>query len=327
MEMINWMRNILVSFWLLFACVSLTPTALAEDDADSVETPTIVIIQPRSVAAYQDAVQGFLRALRILSPVRFDVMIFDEPAGLYKLLDAANAKYTPIRSDIRLIVTIGSSATLDISQHIQDIPILFSMMFDSERIPSNLTNVTGVSLRIPNNLQFQMIANIFPTAKEIGVIYDAQKNEAIMQRLITEAKTMNLKIKPFPVTSQKEIPDALERLGKEADALLGIVDSMVYTSKTAGSIIRYTIKHRLPFIAISSSYVKAGALCALEIDPEDIGRQTAILAHKILSGTPAKELSIVTPEKINLAVNLRTADIIGVAIPKSIREKASILYE
>ena len=320
MEMRNWLRMILVGFWLLATCTGMAKTVVAED------APAIVIIQPRSVAAYQDAVQGFLRHLRLLSPTRFNIMIFEEPAGLYNVLDA-DAETAVVRSDIRLIVTIGSSATLDIAQHIHDIPILFSMMLDPERLPQNQANVTGVSLRIPSSVQFQMIMSMLPTAKQIGIIYDAQKNATIVQHLMEEAKTVNLNIKPFPVTSQKEIPDAMDRLKKDADVLLGIVDSMIYTSQTAGVMIRYAIKHKIPFIGISSSYVKAGALCALDVDPVDIGRQTAVIAQRILAGAPIANMAAESPEKLDLAVNLRTADIIGVTIPKAIRDKASLLYE
>ncbi|GAK54651.1 hypothetical protein U14_05938 [Candidatus Moduliflexus flocculans] len=320
MEMRNWLRMILVGFWLLATCTGMAKTVVAED------APAIVIIQPRSVAAYQDAVQGFLRHLRLLSPTRFNIMIFEEPAGLYNVLDA-DTETAVVRSDIRLIVTIGSSATLDIAQHIHDIPILFSMMLDPERLPQNQANVTGVSLRIPSSVQFQMIMSMLPTAKQIGIIYDAQKNATIVQHLMEEAKTVNLNIKPFPVTSQKEIPDAMDRLKKDADVLLGIVDSMIYTSQTAGVMIRYAIKHKIPFIGISSSYVKAGALCALDVDPVDIGRQTAVIAQRILAGAPIANMAAESPEKLDLAVNLRTADIIGVTIPKAIRDKASLLYE
>ena len=319
------LRTLWMGFWLFSACFGMFKIAIAEDvPADA---PTIVIIQPRSVTAYQDAVQGFLRHLRILSPTRFNVIIFEEPAGLYKILDAAESKGASVRSNIRLIVTIGSSATLEVAQRIRDIPIVFSMMLDPERLPPDQANVAGVSLRIPFDLQLQMIVSLLPTVKNIGVIYDAQKNEAVVQHLMSAASAVHLRITPFPVASQRDIPTAMDRLAKDADALLGIVDGMVYTSKTAGSMIRYTIKHQIPFIGISASYVKAGALCALEIDPVDIGRQTAIIAQQILAGEPTATNKIVAPEKIDLAINLRTADIIGVTIPKTIREKASILYE
>ena len=324
MQAIMRLRTLLMGFWLFSACAGLN-AAMAEDAP--ADAPTIVIIQPRSVAAYQDAVQGFLRHLRILSPTRFHTMIFEEPAGLYKMLDAAAEEEASIRADIRLIVTIGSSATLDVAQHIRDIPIVFSMMLDPERLPPDQANVTGVSLRIPLHLQLQMIASLLPTVKNIGVIYEAQKNEAVVQHLMAAASAVHLKITPFPVTSQKDIPAAMDRLAKNADALLGIVDGMVYTSKTAGSMIRYTVKHQIPFIGISASYVKAGALGALDVDPVDIGRQTAIIAQRILSGESTAASAAVPPEKIDLAINLRTADIIGVTIPKTIRERATILYE
>jgi putative ABC transport system substrate-binding protein len=111
------------------------------------------------------------------------------------------------------------------------------------------------------------------------------------------------------------------------DVLWGIVDQTVYTSNTAKFIIRYTVEKHLPFVGLSPSYVKAGALCSLVFDSHDIGRQAAELAVRILSGTPAAVLRTTTPENIQLALNLRTADIIGVTIPQEVREHALIVYE
>lgn len=299
------------------------PCSFAE--APSSEAVTIVIVQPRNVSAYQEAVEGFFQYLRQQLTQRFNAIIYENPEGLYNTLEQMSQEPKP--PEIKVIVTVGSQATADVARTIQNIPIVFSMVLEPERILNKQDNVVGASLNIPFKLQLEMIKNVLPTVKTVGIIYDPQRNGASVKKNIDQAEQFGLHIKTFAVSSPKGIPAALTRVNEETDVLLGIVDSTVYTSRTTEFIIRYTIKKQLPFIGISSSYVKAGALCALVFDNQDIGRQTAQLTEQILSGTPMAELHNSEPEKIHLAINLRTADIIDVRIPKKIQEKAAIIYE
>ncbi len=298
----------------------------AEQQEPPVSSPvTIAIIQPRGVDAYREAVEGFLYSLRNRIHQRFNTVIYESPEGLYKTLKQNEPSHKS--STIQLIVTIGTQATNEVSRTIHDIPIVFSMVLNPERVLSNRTDIVGASLNIPFSLQLEMINKVLPTVKTVGIIYDPTKHDNVLMAQSPSKKQYGLRLTTFPVTSPKEIPGALSRVNKETDVLLGIVDSTVYTSRTTASIIRYTIKHQLPFVGISASYVKAGALCALLFNSRDIGRQTAQLAEQVLSGIPPTTLQNTIPEKIYLALNLRTARLIDVTIPKKIQEKAEILYE
>ncbi|MCP4400720.1 MAG: hypothetical protein GY801_25890 [bacterium] len=291
----------------------------------SAETLVIAIIQPQQVNAYQEAVQGFLEQLRRHLAKRFTAIIYEKPEKLLEDLEKKNSEGNA--SPIQLIVTVGTTATVDVLRKVHDIPVLFSMVLDPENILQKHSAVVGASLNIPFKLQIELISKVLPRVKTVGLLYDPGKNEDTIQRYLTQAKQSDLRLKAFPVTSPKEIPTALSKVRKETDALLGIVDSSVYTSRTTEFIIRYTIKNQLPFIGISPSYVKAGALCSLVFDSRDVGRQTAQLALKILDGTPPSDLEITVPEKIHFALNLKTADIVDVYIPRKIQDKAAIVYE
>lgn len=291
----------------------------------SVDTLVIAIVQPQQVNAYQEAVQGFLEHLRRHFPQRFTAIIYEKPEKLYEALKKKDSSGNA--PPIQLIVTVGTTATADVLSKVHDIPVLFSMVLDPENILQNRTDVVGASLNIPLALQIELISKVLPRVETVGLLYDPEKNEDTIQEYLAQAKQHKLRLKAFPVNSAKELPNALSKVREETDALLGIVDSSVYTSRTTEFIIRYTIKKQLPFIGISPSYVKAGALCSLVFDSRDVGRQTAQLALKILDGTPVGELETTVPEKIHFALNLKTADIIDVYISRKIQDKAAIVYE
>jgi putative ABC transport system substrate-binding protein len=287
---------------------------------------TIAIIQPHDVTAYQEAVDGFLKQLRRSLQQEINPIIYESPQGLYTSLQQANNAMTSA-SPIALILTVGTEATAEIAQTITNIPIVFTMVLDPKNILNQRQDIVGASLNIPPEFQLNMIKEVLPDAHHIGVLYDPTKHINFIEDHTQVMEKFDFTLHPFPVSSPKDIPKALEQVRQQADVLWGIVDNTVYTSKTTEFIIRYTIKEKIPFIGLSASYVKAGALCALVFDNKDIGRQAAELAGRLLSGTSVSELQTSVPEKIGLAINRRTAEIIGVKIPQNMVEKAVIVYE
>jgi len=287
---------------------------------------TLAIVQPKNIAAYQTAVQGFLETIkeqRFPQPVQS--VVYDTPEALYQAL--AEQRQHGQTSPITLILTVGTAASQDVAARIHDIPLVFAMVLSPETtLPQNAPMV-GAALDIPLALQFELIREVLPMAQTIGVLYDPQRNLALIDEYRASAARFQFELRAVPVASQKDLPAALDQVTQTADVLLGIVDNTVYTSQTSKFIIRATVKNRIPFIAISPSYVKAGALCALMLDSRDIGRQAAELAIQRLNGESAAALQNTAPVKLDLAINLRTAKIIDVTIPEKLLQRAALVYE
>ncbi len=286
---------------------------------------TIAIIQPYNISAYYEAIEGFSDQLRRELKHDFQIVVYESTEGLHAAMQQRSL--TADASDIDLILTVGTQATSDIAQRVQDIPVVFTMVLNADRGVLDAPNVVGASLNIPVELQFSMIKEVLPAAKNVGVIYDPGRNGAFIKESARTARQLGYNLKPFPVTSQKEIPQALERVGKEADVLWGIVDDTVYTSQMAQAIIQFAWKKQIPFIGTSEPYVKAGALWALTFDSKDIGRQSALLAGRILAGSPVAALKETIPRKIGWVLNKRTAKLIGVELSQKLIDQAWVVYE
>jgi len=84
---------------------------------------------------------------------------------------------------------------------------------------------------------------------------------------------------------------------------------------------------RIPLAVTDYSMVELGALVSYGSDIQLLGVQAAKLVAKILKGAKPSELSIQTPEKLILAVNLTTARAIGLDIPRSILERTDRFVE
>ena len=130
-----------------------------------------------------------------------------------------------------------------------------------------------------------------------------------------------------PVASQKEVAAALRKMLGKIDALWMLPDDTVTTRDAFKFFALTALKHRLPLLAMSEVFVEAGALAALSSDYFDIGRQSCELAKEIASGRlrPA-EVKVIPPAKVNLAINLKVADKIGLTLPPALVESANKVF-
>jgi len=128
------------------------------------------------------------------------------------------------------------------------------------------------------------------------------------------------------VTSVDDIEQILKALPKGAvDAIYHVPSSLVGTH--VGLVVQKAEEDTVPLAATDSSMVEIGALVSYGSDIRLLGVQAAKLVAKILKGVKPSELSIQTPEKLILAVNLTTARAIGLAMPRSILERTDRIVE
>ncbi|MCX5725936.1 MAG: hypothetical protein NT030_01925, partial [Candidatus Saganbacteria bacterium] len=132
--------------------------------------------------------------------------------------------------------------------------------------------------------------------------------------------------KAIPVDSEEEVPEKLKYL-EGVDGLWMVADSVVYTPGNTQYIILYTLKEGLPFMGISEQVLKAGALLAKSFDIGIIPKQTVSQIKKVLEGRKPAEIRVMLPENIELVLNLKVAEKIGLSIPESTIEKAGVVYK
>jgi putative ABC transport system substrate-binding protein len=83
----------------------------------------------------------------------------------------------------------------------------------------------------------------------------------------------------------------------------------------------------LPTLVASSEYVEAGGLMSYGPNFPDLYRRAADFVDKILRGAKPAEMPVEQPTKFDLAVNLTTAEALGLTLPTTFLARADELIE
>jgi putative ABC transport system substrate-binding protein len=294
--------------------------------ARSADPPkTVLVVKSRNLVPYNQAVGGLKKTLAssgVDLQIR-EVELPSEPVKEELFLRSLE------KSQPDLVVTVGTQATLSAVRHIKRAPIVFSLVLLSGESESLVLkrppNVTGAAMDIPIGLQFQRLHEIIPDLKRIGVIFNPVNSMGEIEQARRAARESSLTLVEIPVTSESEVLQQVERLKGRVDVLWSVADSTVFTPRSVDSILLLTLRDGIPFVGLSPSFVKAGALLSFSCDYEDVGSQSAEQALEILAGKSPADVSVAFPRRVSLFLNLNTARAIHLEISQTLQSQVEFM--
>lgn len=305
----------------------LSPALLIKSHSVQAKPSVIVVMKTRDIEPYRLALSGFKSTL---SADKIEYTLKE-----YSLEGKSTDEIiTGIKADNpTVILTLGTSATDIAKKNIKDTPVVFSMVLNpvssgfvkDMRAPDS--NMTGASMDISAKKQLEIFKSLVPHAKKIGVLYNPAETSAIIDEAKLAAESLGLELAAFSITSEKDIPVVMDGIEKKIDALWAVADSSVFTPASTQYILLNTLRNGIPFMGLSSSFVKAGALFAITWDYEDIGRQSGEIASQVISGRGVSQIPVTTPRTTKIALNLKTANRLGIKIDNSLKNQASEIFE
>ncbi|HNG52616.1 MAG TPA: ABC transporter substrate-binding protein [Nitrospira sp.] len=304
--------------------IALTSSALgliASPDSACAESGRIVVLSGQDLKPYQDVLAGLQQSL-----TKQGINLAVEIHAAQGAPSTANVLEDIKKNGARLVVTLGSAATQAAVREVGQVPILATMIVTADDIKS-ASNATAVLLDFPLDLQMQWLHRIVPAANTVGVLFNPKENQTKVNHALRIAKENGLSLVTQAVDTPRALPDALENLSRHVDALWGISDSVVMTPQTAEPILLSTLRNKVPLAGLSASWVKAGALYALDRDYLDIGNQCGDIAGKILGGTSASSLAPIFPRKVTYSVNLKTAGAMNLELPQDVVRGATHIFQ
>ena len=288
--------------WLLALFVLCVSESAAMD---------IAILQSSDIAAYREAVAG----LKATGPIGAIYTEYDVQGDLElgkKLARKVRA------SNASLVVAVGLKAALAAKVEIVDVPIVYMMILDPLKHQLTADNMTGTLLEVPVERQLKIMRKFLPTLHRIGTLYDPAKTSSRVKEAARQATISNFQLTGLPVENEKDVPLQLRALLSDVEALWLMPDSTVLTNESIRFILDSALERQIPVIGFSPEFTRLGTLLSMSVNYGDVGRETGLLAKRILDGEGLLPLNPVPIERIKITVNLKTAKFLGMTFPKEL---------
>ena len=282
---------------------------------------SVIVVTSRDQGPYErvvTGVRGVLEDDRRGDTIRVHSLESERESAMLALREARKSGKAPL-------VTVGSLATRAALQAPGDAPVVACMILDADDL-GEAENATGVMIEFPLETQLKWIRRFLPKSQTIGVLYNPAENSERIVEAKKIAQRLGMRLVAREIHRPQDLPGALDSLAREADLLFALTDQMVLSRQTAQGILLFSFRNRLPFSGLSSSWVKAGALYALERDYEDLGAQCAEMVVKVRRGRRASSMSPAMPRKVVYTLNLRTAEHLKLRLPPELVEGAAEVF-
>jgi len=188
-------------------------------------------------------------------------------------------------------------------------------------------NITGTSDKWPTSEQFDLLLQLCPNVKRIGVVYNPGEtnSEDNMKDIEKVCADKNLQLVKVSVSNTSEVYAAAQSLVGKIDAFYVSADNTVITAMDA--VIKVSERNKIPLLPGVSSNVEQGGFGTLGPNYFDIGVESAKIADRIIKGENAGDIPIATATKFEYFFNLKSANATGVVIPDSLLSKATQIYK
>ncbi len=228
-----------------------------------------------------------------------------------------------------VIVAIATPSAQAVVAATKTIPVVYSAVTDpvaAQLVPSmdaSGTNVTGVSDALSLEKQIELIRQVVPDAKKIGMVYNpGEANSVVVVKRLREL---------LPESGMTLVEATAARtvdVGAAARSLVGKVDA-IYTNTDNNVVSAYEAlvkvgnSAKIPLIASDTDSVKRGAIAALGVNYRDLGVQTGKIVVRILKGEKPGDIPSETSTKLELFVNPAAARQQGVTLSDALLKSAA----
>lgn len=298
--------------------------AVSESDGGaSSEKFQIGVIQFTEHAALDSAYQGFEEGLK--------------EAGLdcdIELISAQNDQSTCttiatkfVNDGKDLILAIATPAAQAVAGQTEDIPILVTAVTDPASaglVNSNEEpgcNVSGTSDATPVEAQIELLQQLIPDAKTVGVLYCSaeQNSEFQLEQTRQACEAAGLELEEFSVSSTNEIQQVTESMVGKVDVIYTFTDNTI--SANMPTVTMIATENGIPCIVGEEGMVDGGGLATYGINYETLGKMTAKQAVRILKdGEDISKMPIefMSESDCELKINEEAAKELGITIPKDL---------
>ena len=242
-----------------------------------------------------------------------------------------------VRRRVAVIATLGNVPTRAVKAATMTIPIIFLVgedpvalgLVDSLAKPGG--NVTGVNIQTHEVVtkRLRLLHDLLPNAVRIAVLLNPGNASVIkttVQEVQKAAPVMGLQTEIINATTVGEINKVFATFERERPDALFVAPDAHFTSRRV-QLVTLAASGRIPATYPNRDYVEVGGLMSYGPDFADMFRQVGVYTGSILQGAKPADLPVLQSTKLELVINVTTAQALGVTIPAGVFSIADEVIE
>lgn len=327
----NWL---MVGFVVASVCAVVAVVIYRDGGSDS-KIRHIGITQIATHPGIDAIRQGFLDEMKTLGYVEGKDVVYDQSNAQGDMPTAQSIAQKLAQAKCDLIFAISTPSSQAVAKAIKgtQIPLVFGAVTDPvaaglvDSLESPGGNATGTSDRWPVDKQFDLLLQVVPTVKKVGLVYNpGETNSASNIKVVEQVcKDKKLELVTVSVSNTSEVYAAAQSLVGRCDAIYVPADNTVIAAMEA--VVKVSEQNKIPLLPGVSSNVQQGGFGTLGPDYYDVGVQSARLADQVLKGKKPRDVPVATATRFEYFFNTRSATATGVTIPEELLKKAAKVYE
>lgn len=244
-----------------------------------------------------------------------------------------------VQDKVDLIFVFPTEAAMEAKAATQstDVPVVFDLAFtdvkgvdliNSVREPGG--NITGS--RFPSadiaSKRLEILLEMVPNAKRIFVPYlkDYPNVPGQLEAIRPLAQKAGVTLSEFGATSPQDLQAELDKRAAAGDvgmdAILLIAEPLALTPDFFAVTGKFSYEHKIPIGGALMQVGDYGSIFGLLPNAQQAGEQAALLVDKVLKGTNAGTIPVVTEES-DLQINVKAAQALGVKVPDGLLQMAN----
>ena len=273
---------------ILLAVMMLCAVTACGGEGGEAETYTVGICQLVQHPALDAATQGFKDAL---TEAFGDKVTFEEGNAANDIPSCATICNGFVMSEVDLILANATPALQAAASATDSIPVLgtavteYGVALSIDNFNGTVgTNISGTSDLAPLDQQADMVSELFPDAKNVGILYcSGEANSKYQAKVVREClEKKGLTVKEYTFADSNDVSTVTATACDENDVLYIPTDNTAASCTEAINAV--ALPAGVPIVAGEEGICKGCGVVTLSIDYYELGRTTGQMAVKILKG-------------------------------------------
>lgn len=313
----------------VIATAVLAGAALLSSQSVMAKTAKVAVSQIVEHPALDATRQGLLDGLKAKGYEEGKNLAFDYKTAQGNPAIAVQIARQFVGENPDVLVGIATPTAQALVSATKTIPIVFTAVTDPvgaklvKQLEQPGKNVTGLSDLSPVEQHVELIKEILPNVKSIGVVYNPGEANAVslMELLKLSAAKHGIKLVEATALKSADVQSATQAIAEKSDVIYALIDNTV-ASAIEGMIVAAN-QAKTPVFGAATSYVERGAIASLGFDYYQIGVQTADYVAAILEGKEPGSLDVQVAKGSDLVINKTAAEQLGITIPEAVLARAT----